>query len=84
MIAMIASAIADSSSRWRRSATRCFAPTYLTVARPEAVLRTREIAGGTSPVGTCTCSFGGAVWGGGLRANVNWPPGFSVACETSA
>jgi hypothetical protein len=52
---MIASAIADSISRWCRSATRWRAPTNLTVSRPAAVLSRRCNAGGVVAAWNAAC-----------------------------
>lgn len=73
---MIASAIADSISRWCRSAIRWRAPTYLTAARPTAVESSRLTSAGT------TLNFGT----GTRLVGVKIPPGSvaTVLCETSA
>src|SRR5262249_44455860 len=77
MIAMIASAIADSISRWCRSSIRWRSPTYFTAARPEGVLSTREIAGGRSPAATWTCLLT-AQLGRALAGIAYTPPRFPV------
>ena len=45
---MIASAIADSTSRWCRSATRCWLPTNLIASWPPGVFRALWMLAGSS------------------------------------
>ncbi len=82
---MIASAIADSSSSWCRSAIRWLAPTYFTVARPAGVSSTRRTPGGSISDRPWICALVHEAGSAFLEAGfAKIPPGptDTGACET--
>jgi len=91
---MMASAMADSTSSWCRSATRCRFPTNLIASWPPGVFRALWMFAGSSvnDLGVAWSSrliFACGIWA--APAGTALPlmkydstPGFVVACETSA